>query len=62
LPHIKEFIDKASKSYKARGLKVSLKRNAHPSLVMGPEKMTIRIDNWKAAHITEYLEDKLQKK
>lgn len=59
LPQIKEFIDKKSKDFKK--LKVSLEYGAYPRLVLkGPEGSDImRIDNWKAAHIEEYLKDRL---
>ncbi|GFR39657.1 hypothetical protein Agub_g128 [Astrephomene gubernaculifera] len=61
LPQIKDFIDKKAKVY-GKQLKVSYSPGAAPRLRLkgsaGSE--TVRIDNWKATHIAEFLNERLE--
>jgi hypothetical protein len=65
LPQIQDFINKLAPSIK--NLKVSMKEYAYPRLVLFKAKnergvsetVSVRVDNWKAAEIAEYLADKL---
>ena len=74
LPQIADFIDKRAKAFGPR-LRVREAYGAYPRLVLtgggggsgsgggggggGQERVSIRIDQWKAAHIEEYLRDRL---
>ncbi|KXZ55272.1 hypothetical protein GPECTOR_3g409 [Gonium pectorale] len=62
LPAIKDFIDKRAKSY-APQLKVVYSQGAAPRLrLIGPSgSESVRIDNWKAANIIEFLEERLER-
>ncbi|PNH07822.1 selenoprotein [Tetrabaena socialis] len=60
LPEIKQFIEKHAKSF-APALKVLYSQNSSPKLrLSGPDgSEAVRIDNWKAASIAEFLKERL---
>ncbi|GIL91116.1 hypothetical protein Vretimale_9563 [Volvox reticuliferus] len=62
LQQIKDFIDKRSRSY-APQLKVLYSSNGAPRLrLTGPSGTeTIRIDNWRASSIAEFLDERLDR-
>ena len=65
LPQIQDFINKLAPGID--NLKVTMKEYAYPRLVLFKAKnqkgvsttTSVRVDNWKAAEIAEYLRDKL---
>lgn len=62
LPQIKEFVDKHSKSFNKQ-LTIRYEQGVAPRLRMkggGSGSELLRIDNWKAVSIVEYLTGKLQ--
>lgn len=68
LPHIQAFLDKSAAAFKP-ALKVSKQFNAYPRLVLynkeggssssNKDTTSIRVDNWKAAEVEEYLRSML---
>lgn len=62
LQQIRDFIDKRSSSY-ASQLKVVYSTGAAPRLrLSGPSgSETVRVDNWKASHIAEFLDERLDR-
>jgi hypothetical protein len=64
LPHIQAFLDKSAASFKP-ALKVDKQFNAYPRIVLynkgsgSTDTTSIRVDNWKAAEVEEYLRSML---
>lgn len=61
LPQVKDFIDK--KASKIKGLRISYSNGATPKLRLaggeGQASEMLRIDNWKASAIEDFLKERL---